>query len=42
MEGRFDKERDAPKLPTPGGVPGGRPGGSDFQKPPGTDSYIKI
>lgn len=43
MEGRFDKERDAPKLPTPGAVPGGaRPGGSDFQKPPGGESYIKI
>lgn len=42
IEGRFDKERDAPKLPTPGMPGGGRPGGSDFQKPPGTDSYIKI
>ncbi len=41
MEGRFDKERDGLKLPVPG-VPGGRPGGSDFQKPPGGDSYIKI
>lgn len=43
MEGRFDKERDAPKLPMPGAGPsGGRPGGSEFQKPPGGDSYIKI
>jgi Tir chaperone protein (CesT) family len=42
IEGRFDKERDAPKMPTPGMPGGGRPGGSDFQKPPGTDSYIKI
>lgn len=41
MEGRYDKERDGLKLPTPG-VPGGRPGGSDFQKPPGGDTYIKI
>ncbi len=40
IEGRFDKDRDGPKLPTPGAM-GGRPAGSDFQKP-GGDAYIKI
>lgn len=49
VEGRFDKERDGPKLPTPGkpgsvpGVPGQQgpgPGGGGDSKP--GDSYIKI
>lgn len=46
MEGRYDKDRDGPKLPTPGtrpGQPGAGPspkGGPSGQKP--GDSYIKI
>lgn len=47
MEGRFDKERDAPKFPMPGAA---GPGAGGQQRPPGngpagkgpTDSYIKI
>lgn len=47
VEGRYDKDRDGPKLPTPGarpGQPGPTPGpgkqGGGGQKP--GDSYIKI
>ena len=50
IEGRYDKERDGPKMPAmpggkpgPGGMPSGpgkAPGGGPDQKP--GDSYIKI